>query len=47
VHSAIELLRVTRQQQKGGESKGDYQGRIINSGIETLKLQKEFEETTG
>lgn len=44
VRSAVELLRVTRDGQKGGESKSDYQKRITLSGIETLKLQKEFEE---
>jgi len=44
VQSAVELLRVTRDGQKGGESKPDYQKRIISSGIETLKLQEEFRE---
>jgi len=46
VRSAVELLRVTKDRQKGGESKGDYQNRIVASGIETLKLQKEFEKTS-
>jgi len=44
VHSAVELLRVTRDGQKGGESKSDYQKRIVSSGVETLKLQREFSE---
>ena len=44
VHTAIELLRVTRDGQKGGESKSDYQKRVVSSGIETLKIQKEFSE---
>ena len=44
VQSAVELLRVTRDGQKGGESKPDYQKRILSSGIETLKLQNEFRE---
>jgi len=44
VQSAVELLRVTRDGQKGGESKQDYQKRILYSGIETLKLQEEFKE---
>jgi exonuclease SbcD len=44
VHSAIELLRVTRDGQKSGESKAGYQTRIVSSGIETLKLQEEFKE---
>jgi DNA repair protein SbcD/Mre11 len=44
VQSAVELLRVTRDGQKGGESKLDYQKRILYSGIETLKLQEEFKE---
>jgi len=43
VHSAIELLKATRNPQKSGESKADYSGRIIASGVEALKLQKEFE----
>lgn len=45
VHCAVELLGVTKDRQKGGESKSDYQDRIVLSGIETLKLQKEFEKT--
>jgi DNA repair protein SbcD/Mre11 len=44
VKSAVELLRVARDGQKGGESKPDYQKRITSSGIETLKLQDEFKE---
>ena len=44
VHSALELLKATRNPQKSGESKADYSGRIIASGVEALKLQKEFEE---
>ena len=44
VASALELLRVSRQQQKTGESKGDYSGRILDSSIKTLRLQKEFDE---
>src|SRR5579872_1813498 len=36
VHSAIELLRVTKDRQKGGESKADYQDRIVASGIEKI-----------
>ncbi len=43
VHSAMELLKATRNPQKPGESKADYSGRIIASGVEALKLQKEFE----
>ena len=43
VASALELLKVSRQQQKIGESKGDYLGRILNSSIDTLKLKDEFE----
>ncbi len=42
IDSAVELLRNLRQQQKIGETKTDYEGRIIASGIETLKLGKEF-----
>jgi exonuclease SbcD len=40
--SAIELLRNLRQQQKIGETKGDYAKRIVSSGIHTLRLQEEF-----
>lgn len=40
---AIELLRNLRQQQKIGETKGDYGKRILGSGVKTLKLEKEFE----
>lgn len=40
--SAIELLGNLRQQQKIGETKTDYQQRITASGIETLKISKEF-----
>ncbi len=44
VQSAVELLRVTRDSQKSGESKLDYQTRILASGVETLRLQDEFRE---
>ncbi len=44
VQSAVELLRVTRDSQKSGESKLDYQRRILASGVETLRLQDEFRE---
>ena len=40
--SAIELLRILRQQQKVGETKTGYEERILTSSIETLKLRKEF-----
>ena len=40
VASALELLKVSRQQQKTGESKGDYSNRILDSSIKTLKLEK-------
>lgn len=40
--SAIELLKIVRQQQKLGETKSGYEERILSSGIETLKLSKEF-----
>ncbi|MDA4131338.1 MAG: exonuclease SbcCD subunit D [Thaumarchaeota archaeon] len=43
VQSAMELLKATRNPQKSGETKGDYSSRIVASGIEALKLQKEFE----
>ncbi|MHB8568113.1 MAG: DNA repair exonuclease [Nitrososphaerales archaeon] len=42
VASALDLLKSLRQQQKIGESKGDYSSRILKSGIETLKLKSEF-----
>jgi DNA repair protein SbcD/Mre11 len=42
IHSAIELLKVERQQQKSGEPKGGYSERILKSGVETLKLREEF-----
>jgi DNA repair protein SbcD/Mre11 len=45
VRSATELLRVTKDGQKTGESKAAYQSRILSSGIETLKLQKEFKKS--
>jgi exonuclease SbcD len=45
VHSAVELLKLERQPQKGGESKGDYAARLLRSGVETLKLKKEFSVT--
>ena len=38
VHSAIELLKATRNPQKSGESKADYSGRIIASGVEALEI---------
>jgi DNA repair protein SbcD/Mre11 len=44
VQSAVELLRVSRDAQKPGEAKPDYQKRILSSGIETLKLHDEFKE---
>jgi DNA repair exonuclease SbcCD nuclease subunit len=42
VESAKELLRNLRQQQKMGETKRDYEGRVIASGVETLKLTEEL-----
>ena len=42
VESAKELLRNLRQQQKAGETKLDYEGRIVASGIETLGIAKEL-----
>ena len=42
--SAVELLKNLRQQQKMGEAKTGYEERITKSGIETLKLSKEFEQ---
>jgi DNA repair protein SbcD/Mre11 len=42
VGSALELLKVERQQPKDGESKGDYSGRILRGGVETLKLERDF-----
>ncbi|MDA4111947.1 MAG: DNA repair exonuclease [Thaumarchaeota archaeon] len=44
VNSALDLLKATRNPQKVGESKGDYSDRIVRSGIDALKLKKEFEE---
>ncbi|MDG6904676.1 MAG: exonuclease SbcCD subunit D [Nitrososphaerota archaeon] len=41
---AVELLKSLRQQQKVGETKTNYEERVAKSGIETLKLSKEFEE---
>ena len=42
VESAKELLRNLRQQQKVGETKLDYEGRMLSSGIATLKISKEL-----
>ena len=39
---AMEVLRVLRQEQKSNESKKDYQGRMIRSAIETLRLKEVF-----
>ena len=44
VDSAIELLKVARQQQKLGETKSGYEERVLASGIETLKLSEEFRD---
>ncbi len=43
IGAAVELLRNLRQLQKVGETKGDYETRILGSGLKTLKLEKEFE----
>lgn len=47
IRSATELLRVTKDRQKSGESKSDYQARIVLTGVDTLKLEKEFAEENG
>jgi exonuclease SbcD len=38
-----ELLKVLRQEQKANEPKGDYDSRIIKSGLETLQLKEAME----
>lgn len=43
IGAAVELLRNLRQLQKVGETKGDYETRIVGSGLKTLKLEKEFD----
>lgn len=40
---AVELLRNLRQLQKIGETKADYETRVLGSGLKTLELEKEFQ----
>ncbi len=43
---AVNLLKVTREKQKIGELKGDYETRVYEDALSTLGLKEEFEESS-